>query len=274
MTSKDPTSLTSHFRFGENWADFAGTLGSAQIDAAVAVLARILPAELLRGQRVLDIGCGSGLSAVAALRLGAAEVTAIDLDPVSVATAKAVLGRFSADAKWSVATASVFDLDASWPCFDIVHSWGVLHHTGDLMRALRHAADRVADGGTLAIALYRRTPMDRFWIAEKRLYAHGPHWVRAVIRAGFIGAYMLGLFFSGKNPVRYLRAYSRERGMSWYHDVHDWLGGYPYHAIDKSEVEANLAALGFVSDLVIERPVRLGGVFGAPCNEYRFRRLS
>ena len=274
MTASDQTTLDSHFDFGENWADFANSLGPVQIDAATAVLTRILPAELLRGRRVLDIGCGSGISAVAALRLGASHVTAIDLDPISVATAKAVLGRFSPGGDWSVAIASVFDLDESWSRFDVVHSWGVLHHTGDLARALRHAADRVVVGGSLAIALYRRTPSDRFWIAEKRLYAYGPHWLRGLVRAGFISIYMFGLLASGRNPIRYLRAYSRERGMSWRHDVHDWLGGYPYEAVDKAEVEANLAALGFVLDLAIDRPVRLGGLLGAPCNEYRFRRVS
>jgi 2-polyprenyl-3-methyl-5-hydroxy-6-metoxy-1,4-benzoquinol methylase len=274
VTPADQISLDSHFRFGENWADFAGTLGSAQVDAAVTMLARILPADRLLGRRVLDIGCGSGLSAVAALQLGAAEVTAIDLDPVSVATAKTVLEHFSPNSKWSVETESVFDLSADWPRFEVVHSWGVLHHTGDLLRALCHAAERVAQGGTLAVALYRRTPVDRFWVAEKRLYSHGPKWLRSLIRAGFMGAYILGLLVSGKNPFRYIRDYSRERGMSWRHDVHDWLGGYPYEGIDKAELNEHLVSLGFVSELAIERPVRFAGILGAPCNEYRFRRVK
>ena len=264
--------VSSHFLFGENWKQFSGSITESNVQAAVAGLARVLPRDLLAGRDVLDIGSGSGLSAVAALRLGAKSVTAVDIDADSVATTQAVLARFAPGAPVSVRLLSVFDLEqAGLRAFDIVYSWGVLHHSGDVGGALSTAARTVKPGGFLVLALYRRTPIDFLWVGEKRLYAHGPAALKAVIRGAFKSAYLLGLSAMGRSPLRYLREYN-ERGMSWSHDVHDWLGGYPYEPLDSHEVVDRLAAIGFVPDLVIERPLRSFGLFGTPCNEYRFRR--
>ena len=67
---------------------------------------------------------------------------------------------------------SIFDPQIeSMGSFDFVYSWGVLHHTGDMYRALRGAAGRVAPGGRFLFALYRRTPLCWLWKLEKRWYA-------------------------------------------------------------------------------------------------------
>ena len=261
------------FDFGRNWADFARSVDEAHVARAVTSLQRLVDRHHLAGKTMLDIGSGSGLSALAALRLGARRVFAVDLDPNSVETTRSLLGRFAPGENWEAVPLSVFDLDrGAWPLFDVVHSWGVLHHTGNLSKALRIAADRVAPGGVLAIALYRRTRLDRFWSWEKRFYAAAPAASRRVIRAVFKGAYLAGLAARGRAPRDYIRNYGGERGMSWSHDVDDWLGGYPYEPIDAGEVQRELESAGLVLDLVIERPVRAQGLFGAPCNEYRFLR--
>jgi 2-polyprenyl-3-methyl-5-hydroxy-6-metoxy-1,4-benzoquinol methylase len=269
------TQRASHFNFGRNWANFARSLDEERIALAVASLERLLPRDLLAGASMLDIGSGSGLSSLAALRLGARRVVAIDLDEEAVETSRAVLARFAPQAGWEVRRASVFDLaDGTWPQFDLVHSWGVLHHTGDLSRAIELAAGRVAPKGTLALALYRRTPIDRFWIAEKRFYTAAPPFIQATMRGLFKAGYLAGLVATGRNPVRYVRDYGAARGMRWSNDVHDWLGGYPYEAVDAAEVTRTVDRLGFSANLVIERPLPAFGLFGAPCNEYRFKRRT
>ncbi len=62
-----------HFRFGENWRSFSNLVNEDRISEAVRSLQKLISAEDLRGKPFLDIGCGSGLSMVAALRLGGAE---------------------------------------------------------------------------------------------------------------------------------------------------------------------------------------------------------
>ena len=271
--NRDLKDVSSHFRFGCNWADFAKSITEDRIARAISSLSALLPAEYLEGRDLLDIGSGSGLSAVAALRLGARHVTAIDIDADSVETSRAVLTRFAPSNAFTVRLASIFDpVPADARDFDVVHSWGVLHHTGDLAGALRIVAGLVRPNGLLALALYRRTAIDRFWRAEKRLYAHIPHWAQRGMRALFKTSFMAGILASGRDPVRYVREYETERGMSWSHDVHDWLGGYPYESIERPELIQAMAQYGFLLDHVIERRVAASGLFGAPCNEYRFVR--
>lgn len=132
------TRQETHFAFGNNWASYARSIGRPQIDEAVAGLSRLLGGERLDGKRFLDIGSGSGLHALAAFELGAAEVVALDIDPDSVETTRAVLALHAPGRPVEVAQASVFDLSpAQYGRFDVVYSWGVLHHTGDMLRGGR-----------------------------------------------------------------------------------------------------------------------------------------
>ncbi len=56
--------------------------------------------------------------------------------------------------------------------------------------------------------------------------------------------------------------------MDWEHDVHDWLGGYPYESTRPDEVREKLAAIGFNVDVTHEVAPPLGGLFGSACDEY------
>lgn len=272
--ARDLTGLESHFAFGENWSDFAATLGEAQIARAVESLARLLPADELAGRSVLDIGSGSGLSSLAALRLGARSVLALDIDPASVETTSRVLAAHAPGADWSVRAANVLEISpAELGQFDVVHSWGVLHHTGDMWRAVERAAAFVRPGGLLAIALYRKTPACGAWREAKRLYSAAPAWAQAPARWLFSAALLGGLALRGTNPVAYVREYRRRRGMSFRHDVHDWLGGYPYESAAPEEVLAKAARLGLTQRRALLIP-QTRGLFGSGCDEFVFARPS
>lgn len=265
----DLRQLDSHFAFGENWKAFVETLSEESIAEAVRGLAKLFPADELRGRDFLDIGCGSGLSMLAALRLGARSVTGIDIDPNSVEAARAVLTRHAAGQTWRTQVASVFDFAPDdGRTFDVVHSWGVLHHTGDMWPAVRKAAALVAPKGYLALALYRKTPLCGFWCVEKKFYTRSGAAVQAAITTAYRGIYKVALLATGRNPAAYIRAYKSARGMNWSHDVHDWLGGYPYESVTPQEVSAVLTGLGFDAVRTFEKPAAAKGLFGSHCDEF------
>ncbi len=271
------TGVDSHFAFGRNWASFVDQLDSSQVELAIKGLARLLRPEEIEGKSFLDIGCGSGLSMLAALRLGAARVTGVDIDASSVDTARRLLEqRASADAaRWSASVASVFDLDpATHGTFDVVHSWGVLHHTGDMHRAIDMAGRLVAPGGVYVLALYQKTRYCDLWRREKRFYASAPGVVQAMTRGVYKSATLAGVAATRQNPVRYVREYGSARGMDFHHDVHDWLGGYPYESVEPDALRVELTALGFAEVRSVVMPIRSRGLLGSRCDEYVFRRVK
>lgn len=270
----------SHFAFGKNWASYAELIGEREIAEAERALRRLLPAETLKGKRFLDIGCGSGLHSLAALRLGVGELLATDIDPDSVATTRAVLDRHAPETRHAVRQVSVFDLDPEriGP-FDVVYSWGVLHHTGDMDRALRQAASLVAPGGVFAFALYRKTLLCGLWKLEKRWYAHAAPATQKRLRACYLVLFRVAMRMTGRSFEAYVRNYAGSRGMDFYHDVHDWLGGYPYESISPGEVAKKMAELdlkpvrSFVHRGRFSRLFGIHhGIFGSGCDEYVYTR--
>ncbi len=264
------TELESHYGFGRNWAEFADLVDPARIESAEASLLAFLPPQAIQGARFLDIGCGSGLFSLAALRLGAADLLAVDIDPLSVETTQRLLRRADAPGRWRTRCVSLFELDHGEP-FDIVYAWGVLHHTGDLWRAVDRAGQFVAPGGHLFLALYRKTLLCPLWRLEKRCFTHGPEWFRQLARAVYRGAFVAGLLATGRKPATYFAGYRSRRGMDWDHDMDDWLGGHPYQSTSFAQVDEFLATRGF---RVVKSDVRPGGLglLGSGCDQSLFRR--
>jgi 2-polyprenyl-6-hydroxyphenyl methylase/3-demethylubiquinone-9 3-methyltransferase len=200
-------------------------------------------------------------------------VRATDLDPASVATSRGLLARGArADARWQVEQVSVFDLDpAVQGTFDIVYSWGVLHHTGAMHEAITAAARMVRPGGWLCLALYRRTLLCPLWRVEKRLYVRSGERAQRALRAAYKRAFQLGLRITGRDPARHEAEYYQRRGMSLDHDIHDWMGGYPYESITPQALSRFVEPLGFTLEQQWVKPGGIG-LFGSGCDEHVFRR--
>lgn len=252
----------SHFAFGDNWRSFSGLIDDKRILASDQAIDRLLPTELM-DKSVLDIGCGSGLPALSMLRKGARHITCVDIDAASVATARDTLSKHAPSEVWAAEVASVFDLTGQ---FDVVYSWGVLHHTGDMRRAVRHAASLVVPGGVLAIALYAKTPLCGFWRIFKRVYSRSPRPVQSLAQAAFGGLINFARLVTGRS-----RRGVSDRGMDEKHDLHDWLGGYPYESATLADVQAMLPDLELVRHNRHFDPRTLG-ILGSGCDEYVFSR--
>ena len=261
------------FEFGENWLDFARDLGAEQIAKAEGSLRRLLGRESLAGQSFLDVGCGSGLFSLAARRLGA-RVHSFDFDPASVLCAQRLRDRHSADDReWNIERGSILDADyvGKLDAYDIVYSWGVLHHTGAMHDALAAAAGLVSPGGLFAFALYHRTRMCRLWRWEKRWYAGASANAQRRARAIYVALLRTRFALTGRDFQSYVANYESGRGMDFQHDVHDWMGGYPYESILAQEVDALMQRLAFVRVHGMDSPLTIG-FFGSGCDEYVYRR--
>jgi 2-polyprenyl-6-hydroxyphenyl methylase/3-demethylubiquinone-9 3-methyltransferase len=268
--------LASHFEFGRNWSEYAELIDAQRIDQAIRGLERLAGRTALEGRSFLDIGCGSGLHSLAALHLGAARVLAVDLDPHSVATARQVLSQNAPEREWEVREKSVFDLDPQQlGTFDVVYAWGSLHHTGAMYDAWTRAAGMVAPGGILIVAVYRKTRLCRLWKIEKWLYTKSPAWIQRCLRAAFVAAMRLAFFLTRRDFRKYRESYGQAyRGMNYEHDVHDWLGGYPYESVSPTEADRFRQSLEFVRvRLFVEGRTRLG-LFGSGNDEYVWQRVE
>jgi 2-polyprenyl-3-methyl-5-hydroxy-6-metoxy-1,4-benzoquinol methylase len=260
------------FEFGKNWTNFLRLLNDERIEQAVASLKRLLGVSDLEGKTFIDVGSGSGLFSLAAHRLGA-RVRSFDYDAASVACTTELRRRYGGSgADWSVERGSVLDKAflASLGQFDVVYSWGVLHHTGSMWEAIDNAASLVKPGGMFVIAIYNDQGVwSKRWTALKRFYCSGP-FGKAVMCATYIPAVvarqLAADLFWLRNPIKYYTQYSASRGMSVFYDWFDWLGGYPFEVAKPEEIfkfanERGLQMTNFTT---------CGGSVG--CNEFVFRR--
>ncbi|SFL46634.1 2-polyprenyl-6-hydroxyphenyl methylase / 3-demethylubiquinone-9 3-methyltransferase [Desulfomicrobium norvegicum] len=261
------------FEFGANWKRFLFILNEERILEAERSLKTMLEVDNLHGKKFLDVGSGSGLFSLAARRLGA-QVHSFDYDPQSVACTKELKRRyFPGDAAWLIEEASVLDSEylSRLGQYDVVYSWGVLHHTGAMWEALASIAPLVCNGGTLFVSIYndQGSPTKR-WKILKRLYNRYPWMRKPLATYTLLRQWTLTVFKDsmGGNPLKSWQNYKRSRGMSAWHDVVDWIGGYPFEVAKPEEVFHFFRDLGFT----LRRLKTCAGGLG--CNEFVFRKLK
>jgi 2-polyprenyl-6-hydroxyphenyl methylase/3-demethylubiquinone-9 3-methyltransferase len=256
------------FNFGKNWQSYAQrSLTSDRLAAARADFAHLMDEVPLKGCRFLDIGFGQGLSISFAAEQGA-QAQGIDVDPDNVQAFAITSQYFDLANPPEVAVGSILDsqelarLKQAGP-FDVVHSWGVLHHTGDMDAAIRNATGLVAHSGYLVIAIYRSHWSSPLWTVIKWLYNALPCFMRPpLVWICYAAIYAAKFAATRKNPL------SKARGMDFYHDVVDWVGGYPYEHATADEVVAACDALGF--ELVEMTPAEVP----TGCNQFVFKRVN
>lgn len=261
------------FAFGKNWWRYLRVVNEDRIRDAETSLQTMLDCERLDGFLFLDVGSGSGLFSLAACRLGA-EVRSFDYDAESVATTLEIRRRFANDdPAWIVEQGSVLDTAYLQQLgqYDIVYSWGVLHHTGAMWQALENIIPLVKPGGRLFIAIYNdQGHRSIFWRAVKRTYCSGRvgQWFMTLtLFPTFICVNLLRDIRSWSNPFHRYATYDSGRGMSLVRDWIDWFGGYPYEVATPEAIIEFYRDKGFEPNKVVRRET-LG------CNEFVFHRST
>lgn len=252
-------SKEDRFQFGNNWMKFLSVLNDERITEAEISLKKMLEVDDLKGKTFLDIGSGSGLFSLAAMRLGAERVHSFDYDSQSVACGQQLKKQFFPEAAhWTVEQGSALDGDylSSLGEWDIVYSWGVLHHTGDMDSALRNAAPMVRDNGKLFVAIYNKQRLlTTFWTIIKRWYVKGSFLSKGILLGIFMIYFILrGLFadlIQGRSPIRRYTEQYTPRGMSVFYDWIDWIGGYPFETAKPEEVLDLYREQGFRLDRLV-----------------------
>ena len=276
-THSAETASGERFEFGKNWSRFLELLDENRINEAEESLKQMLGVETLKGLSFVDVGSGSGLFSLAARRLGA-RVHSFDYDPNSVScTAELRRRYFPNDDAWKVEEASALDTEYlnSLGRFDVVYSWGVLHHTGQMWQALENVHKLVAPGGKLFIALYNDTgSQSTRWKWIKKTYNRLPGILKAPYTMLVIAPDELKsiarsvLTLSPGSYIKTWSNYDRRRGMNRWRDIVDWVGGYPYEVSTPDEVFDFFSERGFEL-----RKLNCGRV-GLGCNQFVFIRAN
>ena len=262
--SKDE--ILTPFDFGSNWLAFSEQrLDNPRLARAVRSIQSLLQRDVLQGLSFLDVGCGSGLFSIAAHQLGATRVIGIDVNPRCIVVSQQNRDRLTPKAPIIFQEASALIAESLTPLglFDIVYAWGSLHHTGAMWDAIRNVAKQVSPGGILVLAIYNKHITSPLWKMIKWFYNQLPSFGQRFMTIAFATIiYVTKLLVTHKNPL------DKERGMDFWYDVIDWIGGYPYEYATPEAVRTFVTSQGFALRRYIAARVPTG------CNEFIFEKSS
>lgn len=267
MSEKDPDIA---FDFGANWIEFASkSLETSDVDRARQDFKKLVRHGGVSKGSFLDIGFGQGLSILVAAEMGLC-ATGIDVNNKNCTAFVEVRKKFfpKLDTSINLFIGSILNdevtemLQLEEPNgFDIVHAWGVLHHTGQLDRALEKTVKLVSPTGCLILAIYTRHWSSPLWRVIKKSYCRVPAWGQRLFEGLFWPIVGIRVILSKE-----LRTGVGHRGMHFMSDLRDWLGGYPYEYMSVSEI-SDWAALHNLNVVFTRNAAGWTG-----CNEYVFKR--
>lgn len=251
---KEELQSGSRFEFGKNWKDFLSTVTEAELNKAAEDIKTWLNTDNLAGKKVIDIGSGSGIHSYVLYTMGATELTSFDYDDDSVEATKKVWQNAGSPSNWKVMQGSVLDGEfvKSLGAFDIVYSWGVLHHTGEMWKAIENAISVVKPGGIFWISIYEKGPGYTKALKLKKKYNRSSALEKKIMIYSRILRLMAGRILRGKNPFKWNQRTTR--GMNVYNDLVDWLGGLPYEVASTEEITQFCTTKGLELKKILPMP--------------------
>jgi ubiquinone biosynthesis O-methyltransferase len=156
----------------------------------------------VKGKTVLDAGCGTGVFSIIFARNGAAKVTGIDISPGSLDTARSLKKKFGlANAEFR--QQDMLRLPFASASFDIVWAWGTVHHTTDPLGAIAELIRVLKPGGSLFLAIYKRTNVT--WVHEivRKTMIRTPRWSwNSLAKAGALALSPIVFLFKKRQKSR------------------------------------------------------------------------
>jgi SAM-dependent methyltransferase len=260
--------LSKRFGFGKNWSKFIETkFDDERVNSSIQVFREFTGLSNLSGKSFIDVGCGSGLHSLAASRMKASSIFSFDFDPHAVAISKKLRQWEGAENSWIIEQGSVLDgvYVKNLGEYDFVYSWGVLHHTGEVWKAISNTCGLVKKNGDMYLALYSLDvqPQAEFWLEVKQKYVAAGKLKRLYMEQWYFFKYV-----DNSNLLRSLKRKSakglrRARGMDLLTDVRDWLGGWPMEFVYDQEVVDFVEKKGFILTNVDK---------GKACTEFLFKK--
>jgi len=239
--NKDKIDRRMKQQFGKNFKqNLLNAYDETRLNQSIRFIQEYLETETLEGKTFLDAGCGSGVFSIAAQKMGA-KVTSFDIDETALVNISELKQLFEVDDKDIILKkGNILDQSfiKSLGQFDVVLCWGVVHHCGDMWKALDLISQTTNKNGIIHLGIYNeadgwgiypdgRFGPSTFWRKIKKFYSRLPSLLQSFIDLfciiGISVIYLLML----KNPIKKLRENER-RGMTWKSDLKDWLIGYPY----------------------------------------------
>lgn len=252
------------FAFGKNWQSYSqNALTPERVKEARQAFCELVAEIDLPGKRFIDIGFGQGLTLILAAESGAS-VIGIDIDEDNMRAMQITSKALECKQIPEVHIASILDaafLETNKKGFDIVHSWGVLHHTGDMKKAIKGACTLVAERGYFICSIYNKHWSSPLWKIIKWSYNKVP-----VILQRLIVGLLYPVIYVAKWIVTRRNPKTKERGMDFFHDVVDWVGGYPYEYATEKEICTLIEVEGFKCLRIKSAQTPTG------CNEFVFQK--
>jgi SAM-dependent methyltransferase len=184
--------------------------------------------ERWRGKRVLEIGCGIGTDAVNFARAGAL-YTGMELSAVSLALAQQRFALYGLEGRFHNVNAEELGAVLAPESFDLVYSFGVIHHTPDQRAVVEQARRVIRPDGELRIMLYARNSWKAIMIEAglDQPEAQSGCPIATTYSRDMIEALLAGLFEIGSAEQAHIFPYNVDKYLRYEYEAEPWFRAMP-----------------------------------------------